>query len=194
LLLGFRQPQGGQVRMNGMPLGALPLEEWRAGIACVPQQPYLFNDTLGKNLNLGRPDATPEQVADAARLAGLEEFIHSLPAGYQTRIGESGVRLSGGQAQRLALARAFLMDARLVLLDEPAAGLDAELEEWLAEAIQRLCQGRTVLSITHRLGTVRRSNQVVVIANGRVVEMGPPAALQAQSGAYARIVKAYAGT
>ena len=157
LLLRFIEPAGGQILVDGVPLAALPADEWREQVAWVPQQPYLFNDTLAANIRLGRPEASQDEVARAARLAHLDEFILSLPQGYETRIGELGARLSGGQAQRLALARAFLKDAPILLLDEPAANLDPEQEALLLDSLAQLQEGRTVLTIAHREGTAARA-------------------------------------
>ncbi len=172
LLLRFGEPQSGRILLNGAPLSEIALEDWRTQVAWVPQQPYLFNDTLSANIRLGNPQASPEAVRQAARQANLDDFIQSLPDGYETEIGERGARLSSGQAQRLALARAFLKDAPLMVMDEPTAHLDPEQEDVLREAVYRLGQGRTVVMIAHRLATLQQADAILVLQAGRVVEVG----------------------
>ncbi len=156
-------------------------------VAWVPQQPYLFHQTIAENIRLGKPGASLDEVDLAARLAGLDEFVRSLPGGYETQVGEQGARLSGGQAQRLALARAFLKDAPVLILDEPTARLDPELEEQLSATTRRLCQGRLALMVAHRLETVWQADQVAVLEGGRIVEVGVPAELARQNGASRRL-------
>jgi len=187
LLLRFVQPQSGEIRISGHTLASIGVHEWRSLVSWVPQQPYLFMDTLAGNIRLARPGATDDEVRQAAVLAGLDSFIQSQPQGYATPVGERGVRLSGGQAQRLALARAFLKNAPILLLDEPASHLDPFLEEQIDAVIRRLCLERTVLLIAHRPQTVRRADQIVVLAGGRVVETGDHAKLMALNGLYCRL-------
>ena len=141
-------------------------------IAWVPQSPHLFHDTISANIRLGKPDATHEEVIEAAKAAHLHEFIETLPDKYETIIGESGARLSGGQAQRLALARAFLKDSPILILDEPTSSLDPETESLLEESTRKLMQGRTVITIAHRLNTIFKSDKIIVLDEGRIIEQG----------------------
>ena len=193
LLLRFADPQAGEITLNGQPIATLPLAEWRAQIGWVPQRPTLFLDTLAANLRLARPDAALADLHRAARAAYLDDWIDSLPQGFETLIGEGGARLSGGQAQRLALARAFLRDAPLLILDEPTAHLDIEQEDRLQAALARLCQARTVLVIAHRLSTAARADRVLVMEAGRLVQAGAHSDLLRQAGVYARLMSADRG-
>lgn len=193
LLLGFIKPQLGEIRVNGAPLGGFSVEEWRAQIAWVPQQPHLFYGSVAENLRIAKPDASVDELVKAAEQAHLLEWVESQPQGFDTFIGESGQRLSGGQAQRLALARAVLRDAPLLILDEPTAHLDVVQERYLQESTRRLCEGRTVLIIAHRLPTVMRADQILVMQAGRIVEQGSHAALHGSSGLYSRLLADYRG-
>ncbi len=188
LLLRFVDPDGGRITINHEPITRFPLESWRRLIAWVPQSPYLFHDTIAANLRLARPDATDEELEAAIRAAHLDGFVRSLPEGYTTVIGEAGARLSGGQAQRLALARAFLKDAPILILDEPTSSLDPENESLLEESAHRLMQGRTVITIAHRLNTVFRADRIFVLEQGHLVESGTHRELLAKSGVYAKMV------
>ena len=191
LLLGFTQPTSGQIirhYTSGNSNHSLPA---LAQIAWVPQKPYLFHDTLAANIRLGKSNATDEQVISAARSAHLHEFIESLPQKYETVIGEGGARLSSGQAQRLALARAFLKDAPILILDEPTSSLDPETESLLEESTHQLMEGRTVLIIAHRLNTIFQSDRIIVIEAGRVIETGTHRELLTNNGLYANMVNTY---
>lgn len=193
LLLRFIEPRGGRITIDGFPLYNLPVDGWREQIAWVPQNPYLFNASAADNIRLGKPSATMAEIIEAARLAGAHEFISALPSGYDTLIGERGARLSGGQAQRIALARAFLRNAPLLILDEATAHLDPETELLIQASINRLLQGRTALIIAHRLSTVYNADRIAVIDGGRVVETGAHEELLRQNGVYRQLVTAYAG-
>jgi ATP-binding cassette subfamily C protein CydD len=193
LLLRFVEPTGGAVLVNGRPLSATSPDEWRRRVAWVPQAPRLFAGSIRDNIALGRPDAGEDAIREAARLAHADGFIGALPRGYETPLGEDGVGLSGGQAQRLALARAFLKDAPVLVLDEPTSHLDPRSEAEIVEAMARLRRGRTVLLVAHRLTTVLTADRVVVLDRGRVQEQGTPGGLAAAGGTYASLVAAWAG-
>ncbi|MCU0836417.1 MAG: thiol reductant ABC exporter subunit CydD [Chromatiaceae bacterium] len=188
LLLGFIRPDGGQILVGERPLAELDADDLRRHLAWVPQRPRLFHGSLLDNIRLGSPDASPEQVRAAARLGGADAFIEPLPQGYQTQVGEGGHGLSGGEIRRVALARACLRDAPLVLLDEPTASLDAESEREVAAAVETLAVGRTLITIAHRLQTVRRADRILVLDRGRVVEAGPHDELIARDGPYHRLL------
>lgn len=187
LLLGFIAPTGGQILVNGAPLTALPMEDWRAHLAYVPQRPHLFAASIHENISLGRPNADRREVAWAAAMAGADHFIEHLPHRYDTPIGERGARLSGGEAQRIAIARAFLRDAPLLILDEPTSALDPSTEAAIRAALERLMRERTVLVVAHRLNTVATADQIVVLDQGRVVEAGTHRDLLARGALYARL-------
>ncbi|MFI8765619.1 thiol reductant ABC exporter subunit CydD [Streptomyces sp. NPDC053792] len=167
VVLGFAVPEeGGSVRVGGADLATLDLEEWRARIAWVPQRPHLFAGTVAENVRLARPDASDEAVRDALRDAGADGFVAGLPQGLDTLLGEDGAGLSAGQRQRLALARAFLADRPLLLLDEPTAALDGETEAGVVEAVRRLAAGRTVLLVVHRPALLAVADRVVTVGRG----------------------------
>ncbi|MCX7756302.1 MAG: thiol reductant ABC exporter subunit CydD [Anaerolineales bacterium] len=188
LLMRFIEPQSGTIRVGDTPLAQIPADAWRKTIGWVPQTPYLFSDTIAANLRLARPEANEGDLLRACERAGLLDFIRALPEGLETRIGERGARLSGGQAQRLALARAFLKDAPFLLLDEPTSSLDPALEAELQASVHELMRGRTVLVIAHRLATIYQADQIVVLDGGKVAEAGRHEELLARHGAYARLV------
>ncbi len=182
LLLGFLQPDGGEIVIGGRPLADLDIETWRGQLAWIGQQPTLFHGTLRENIRLGRPQADSQAIEAAARAARVTEFSRRMPGGLDTRIGEMAAGLSRGQAQRVALARAFLKDAPLLLLDEPTAGLDLQNEQLVLEALQALCRNRTVLTVSHRLASIRAADRVLVLDGGKIVETGRYDALMGARG------------
>ncbi len=180
LVLRFTEPTSGAIQVGGAALATMAIRAWRAQIAWVPQHPYLFAGTIAGNIALGQPDASQEAIAAAARLAGAAEFIAALPAGYGTQLGERAVQLSAGQRQKIALARAFLRDAPLLLLDEPVAHLDPASAGQVITALQTLMAGRTVLLVSHDPGLVSGMDRLVTLDHGRIV---PVAGRQVTPGA-----------
>jgi ATP-binding cassette subfamily C protein CydD len=193
LLLRFLDPDAGVILVDGQPLDGQHPDEWRRRVAWVPQQPYLFHGTVIENLLIARPGASMAEVERALSKAHAGAFVRQLPRGLDTPVGERGQRLSGGQAQRIALARAFLKDAPLLILDEPTAQLDPENEQAVRESMALLCAGRSVLLIAHRLTTVTDADRIAVLAEGRVVEHGTQRELVESGGRYAAMVAAYGG-
>lgn len=189
LLCLERRPAGGRILVADHDLADVDPAYWRAQVALVPQRPHVFAGTIGDNVRLARPDASDEDVARAFEAAAATGFVRALPQGLATALGEHGHTLSGGQLQRLALARAFLKDAPVVLVDEGTAGLDRENEEAIGDALARLARERTVLVIAHRLRTVMRANHVLVLDAGRIVEEGAPAVLARTGGAFAQMIE-----
>jgi thiol reductant ABC exporter CydD subunit len=192
LLLRFLEPDRGSVTIDGVPLNLLPAREWRERVALVPQNPYLFAGTVRENIALALEGAGPAEIEEAAALARAHGFITALPGGYDTPVGEGGVRLSGGERQRLALARAFLRKAPLVILDEGTANLDPENEEIVADALARL-PGCTVLIVAHSLATAVRADRILVLEQGVLVQAGTHPELLRQDGPYVRLVSAFRG-
>jgi ATP-binding cassette subfamily C protein CydD len=185
LLLGLARPEAGRILVHGVDLAGRAGPEWRARIAWVAQQPFIFSGSLRANLLLGCPAATDAEIGAALTAAAARDFVDQLPAGLDTLLGDRGAGLSGGELRRLALARAFLRQADLIVLDEPTAGLDAANEQLVAEALQRLAKNRTVLVISHRETTVRAAQQVAVMAGGRIVEVVAREQFLAAEGAWA---------
>jgi ATP-binding cassette subfamily C protein CydCD len=188
LLLRFFDPQQGRVLLGGHDLRSLPLSFLRQQIAVVTQETYLFHGTVADNLRFGRPGATQEQLEDAARAANAHDFIVELPQGYDTVVGERAVRLSGGEKQRIAIARALLKDAPILVLDEALSSVDAENEAVIQEALDRLMKDRTTLVIAHRLSSVVNADRILVLEEGRLVESGAHRELATSGGVYARLM------
>ncbi len=190
LIERFYDPQGGEVLVSGHDVRTLDLDFLRRHIAAVMQDVFLFHGTVRQNIRFGRPDATDAELIAAAEAANAAEFIAQLPQGYDTLVGERGVRLSGGQKQRLSIARALLKDAPILILDEATSAVDVETEGLIQEALARLTQQRTTLVIAHRLSTIRHADKIIVLAAGGIAEMGNHDELVAQNGRYARMVRA----
>jgi subfamily B ATP-binding cassette protein MsbA len=188
LLCRFHDPSAGRVLADGVPLDRFRLASWRSRLSVMPQEVQLFHDTIGANIAYARPDATEDEIRAAARVAHADAFITALPDGYDTIVGDRGLRLSGGQRQRVALARTILRGTDILLLDEPTNALDPELEQAFQDALAIFSRGRTVIVIAHRLGTVMRADQLVVLENGRVAEVGAPAELLARNSRFEEMV------
>ena len=190
LALRFYDPSEGKALVGGIDLRDLPLSTARKQIAVVTQDTYLFHGTVAANLRFGKPDATPKELEDAARVANAYEFISELPDGFDTVIGERGIKLSGGQRQRIAIARALLKDAPILVLDEALSSVDAENEAIIQESLNRLMEHRTTLVIAHRLSSVVQADRTLVLEGGRLVEEGSHADLMGRDGVYARLMEA----
>lgn len=189
LLLRFYDPGSGAIRLDGVDIRQADLRALRKRIGIVPQQTVLFAGSVLENIRFGRPDATDDEVVLAAKAAYADDFIRQLPEGYRTFLGEKGARLSGGQQQRIAIARAVLKDPPILLLDEATSSLDAESENLLQQALQKLMENRTVIVIAHRLATVKKVDRIIVMDRGRVVDSGGHDSLVAGDGIYARLAE-----
>jgi ATP-binding cassette subfamily B protein len=189
LLLRFYDPDNGQILLDGVDTRRLSLQELRQCFALVPQNPALFHGTIADNIRYARPDATDENMIEAARIAHAHDFIQSFPQGYDTRLGDGGIGLSGGQKQRLAIARALLANAPVLLLDEATSALDAESEYLIQQAMPGLMSNRTTLVIAHRLATVRHADRIIVLDEGRVQAIGHHDELVDQNPLYRRLAQ-----
>ncbi len=187
LILRFYDPHKGSIELDGVGIRDIPLKELRDNVGIVPQSPALFTTTVSENIRYGRPDASEEDVKAAAKAAYADEFIDRLPDGYNSFVGESGVRLSGGQRQRIAIARAVLKNPRVLLLDEATSALDAESEHVVQKALTQLMENRTTLVIAHRLATVVHADKIIVLEDGKIVDSGTHQTLMQSSELYARL-------
>lgn len=190
LLCRFYDATDGRILVDGIDIREVGLADYRRHLGVVLQDPYLFFGSVAENVAYGRPEATRPQLLEATRAARAHEFIVRLPDGYDSLTGERGQSLSGGERQRISIARAILVDPKLLVLDEATSAIDVRTEREIQRAIDRLVQGRTTVAIAHRLSTLERADRIVVLAHGRIVEQGPPAELLAQGGAYAELVRA----
>ena len=172
MVLGLYKPSQGIIRIDDVPQSSLDMRWFRRNSAIVMQESLLLSGSIKDNIRFARPNATDEEISRVAREANVEEFIHRLPEGYMTSAGEAGVHLSGGQRQRISIARALLRNPRVLILDEATSALDYESEHLVQEALERLSKGRTVITIAHRLSTVKKSDYIVVLKEGSVVEIG----------------------
>ncbi|MCC7489419.1 MAG: ABC transporter ATP-binding protein [Gammaproteobacteria bacterium] len=190
LVLRTLAPTSGSIELDGTRVDQVPADWVRAHLALVPQDPYLFYGTIAENLRVAKADASEAELVAACKAANIHDHIASLPQGFDTLVGERGLSLSGGQVQRLAIARALLKDAPIIILDEPTSQIDLETETVIHEALGKLTHNKTVLLIAHRLSTVEKADRIIVMGDGRVLETGSHAELLAQGGVYARMVGA----
>ena len=187
MLLRFSDIDSGKILIDGQDITRLTQDDLRLHIAYVPQEPLLFHRSLHDNIAYGAREASFKDVERAAKMAHATEFIQGLPEGYDTLVGERGIKLSGGQRQRIAIARAMLKDAPILVLDEATSALDSDSEQLIQDALWKLMQGRTALVIAHRLSTIQKMDRILVMEDGRIVEQGSHAELIAHKGIYAEL-------
>ena len=187
------EPDGGDVRGGGGPISEIKRQRWRERIAVVRQQPVIVDDTLERNVTVGNREATREEIEEVCRIAMVDEFLDGLPNGYDSQLGDDGVRLSGGQRQRIAVARALLTDADFLILDEATSDLDSGLEADLQASIESMDREVGIIAIAHRLSTVRNADRIYTLDDGRVTEAGPHDSLVEADGTYATLYAAQRG-
>jgi ATP-binding cassette subfamily B protein len=193
LLLRLYEPQSGQILIDGQDIAGVTQSSLRRQIGVVFQDPALFSGTIAENIGYADPKVNQSRLQAAARAANADEFISKLPKGYQTEIGERGLKLSGGQKQRIAIARALLKDAPILILDEATSSLDSKSEQMVQEALQRLMKGRTTIIIAHRLSTIQNVDQIITLSGGQIDEVGSPEQLAKSGGIYAQLLKLQRG-
>jgi subfamily B ATP-binding cassette protein MsbA len=184
LIAAFHDPNEGKVTVDGVDLSTVRLDSYRTQLGVVLQDTFLFDGTIEENIAFAKPNATKEEILEACRIARVDEFAQKFEKGYDTIVGERGVKLSGGQRQRVSIARAILADPRILILDEATSSLDSESEAMIQEGLRYLMQGRTTFVIAHRLSTIRRADQILVVEGGRIVERGNHEELYALQGRY----------
>jgi ATP-binding cassette subfamily B protein len=192
LMCRFYDVSAGSISLDGANIRSLPIAEYRRNIGLVLQEPFLFFGSIAENIAYGKPDATRAEIIAAARAAHAHEFILRLPHGYDSLVGERGHGLSGGERQRISIARALLIDPRILILDEATASVDTETEKEIQKALDNLVHGRTTIAIAHRLSTLHKANRLIVMDQGQIVEIGNHDELMAREGAYYRLYQAQA--
>ncbi len=184
LICGFHTASAGQIVVDGTDLATARLSSYRRQLGVVLQETFLFDGTISENVRFSRPEATDEELKEACRIARVDEFAERFPDGYDTIVGERGVKLSGGQRQRLSIARAILADPRILILDEATSSLDSESEAMIQDGLNHLMKGRTTFVIAHRLSTIRKADQILVVEQGNIVERGTHESLYPLGGRY----------
>jgi subfamily B ATP-binding cassette protein MsbA len=187
LMMTFNRPTTGRVLVDGVDLANVRLRDYRSHLGIVLQDNFLFDGSVAENIRFSRPDASDAQIREVARVAHCEEFVSGFPEGYNTIVGERGVKLSGGQRQRIAIARAILADPRILILDEATSSLDSESEAQIQDGLRALREGRTTFVIAHRLSTIRSANQILVLDGGKIVERGTHEELMRLNGRYRQL-------